>query len=63
VPGTPLIVGKCPANVGIRLVGDQLVSTACVAQGLCVLGPHSSEPASAVLGNCSSELASGWFVT
>ena len=67
VAGTSLIVGKCPNGVGVRLVGDQLVSTACVAQGLCVLGPVPSRgesgasSTSAVLGNCSSALAHGWF--
>ena len=59
VVGMRVIIGKCPAGVGIRLVGGKLVSEACAAQGLCVVG--SGPPSgSATLGNCSAAGASGW---
>ena len=72
VAGTFVIIGKCPSGVGIRLLGGKLVSEACTAQGLCVLGmadvgAEAGEGAgggagSVALGNCSSVHASGWLL-
>lgn len=56
--GTGLFIGSSRQGkpVGVKLVGDKLVSSACVAQSLCVVGGGKAP----VLGLCSSPLASGW---
>jgi len=67
VAGTSVVVGKCPSGVGIRLVGGKLVSEACAAQGLCVVGmapagggAGAGAGPSVAMGNCSSVHAGGW---
>lgn len=57
--GTGVFIGSCPPGVGVKLVGDKLVSTACTAQSLCVVGGGKAP----LLGPCSSPLASGWNVS
>ena len=61
VNGTKVIIGKCPEGVGISLVGDTLVSTACQKESLCVVAPASGAGAPE-MGPCASALAKGWSV-
>eukprot|EP01052_Picozoa_sp_SAG31_P019348 SAG31_NODE_1406_length_8487_cov_4.584883_2_plen_74_part_00 len=60
VNGTSIMIGRCPEGVGISLVGDTLVSTACAQSSFCVLAPATETDAMPLLGPCSSPLARGW---
>jgi hypothetical protein len=62
VNGTAVIIGKCPDGVGISLVGETLISTACKRESLCVLAPPTGSGVP-TMGPCASALAKGWGVS
>lgn len=56
--GTPIITGHCPDGVGIIFKNNQLTSTACHEQNLCI----SVNNMTASLNLCSAESTQDWKI-